>query len=89
MTKKEQEGKQAMLKVLKELAKRVQEGEITDLVALGYGNKKVVGGTITDPIVGYGLVKDLERAIDNKYKAADSHNSLGELLKLISDGDEE
>ncbi len=89
MTKKEQEGKQAMLKVLKELAKRVQEGEITDLVALGYGNKKVVGGTITDPIVGYGLVKDLERDIDNKYKAADSHNSLGELLKLISDGDEE
>ena len=89
MTKKEQEGKQAMLKVLKELAKRVQEGEITDLVALGYGNKKVVGGTITDPIVGYGLVKDLERDIDNKYKAADSNNSLGELLKLISDGDEE
>lgn len=89
MTKKEQEGKQAMLKVLKELAKRVQEGEITDLVALGYGNKKVVGGTITDPIVGYGLVKDLERDIENKYKAADSHNSLGELLKLISDGDEE
>lgn len=89
MTKKEQEGKQAMLKVLKELAKRVQEGEITDLVALGYGNKKVVGGTITDPIVGYGLVKDLERDIDNKYKAADRHNSLGELLKLISDGDEE
>lgn len=89
MTKKEQEGKQAMLKVLKDLAKRVQEGEITDLVALGYGNKKVVGGTITDPIVGYGLVKDLERDIDNKYKAADSHNSLGELLKLISDGDEE
>lgn len=89
MTKKEQEGKQAMLKVLKELAKRVQEGEITDLVALGYGNKKVVGGTITDPIVGYGLVKDLERDIDNKYKAADFHNSLGELLKLISDGDEE
>lgn len=89
MTKKEQEGKQAMLKVLKELAKRVQEGEITDLVALGYGNKKVVGGTITDPIVGYGLVKNLERNIDNKYKAADSHNSLGELLKLISDGDEE
>lgn len=88
MTKKEQEGKQAMLKVLKELAKRVQEGEITDLVALGYGNKKVVGGTITDPIVGYGLVKDLERDIDNKYKAADSNNSLGELLKLISDGDE-
>ena len=88
MTKKEQEGKQAMLKVLKELAKRVQEGEITDLVALGYGNKKVVGGTITDPIVGYGLVKDLERDIDNKYKAAVSHNSLGELLKLISDGDE-
>lgn len=88
MTKKEQEGKQAMLKVLKELAKRVQEGEITDLVALGYGNKKVVGGTITDPIVGYGLVKDLERNIDNKYKAADSNNSLGELLKLISDGDE-
>lgn len=89
MTKKEQEGKQAMLKILKELAKRVQEGEITDLVALGYGNEKVVGGTITDPIVGYGLVKDLERDIDNKYKAADSHNSLGELLKLISDGDEE
>lgn len=89
MTKKEQEGKQAMLKILKELAKRVQEGEITDLVALGYGNKKVVGGTITDPIVGYGLVKDLERDIDNKYKAADCHNSLGELLKLISDGDEE
>lgn len=89
MTKKEQEGKQAMLKILKELAKRVQEGEITDLVALGYGNKKVVGGTITDPIVGYGLVKDLERDIENKYKAADSHNSLGELLKLISDGDEE
>lgn len=89
MTKKEQEGKQAMLKVLKELAKRVQEGEITDLVALGYGNKKVVGGTITDPIVGYGLVKDLERDIENRYKAADSHNSLGELLKLISDGDEE
>lgn len=88
MTKKEQEGKQAMLKVLKELAKRVQEGEITDLVALGYGNKKVVGGTITDPIVGYGLVKNLERNIENKYKAADSHNSLGELLKLISDGDE-
>lgn len=89
MTKKEQEGKQAMLKVLKELAKRVQEGEITNLVALGYGNKRVVGGTITDPIVGYGLVKNLERDIDNKYKAADSHNSLGELLKLISDGDEE
>lgn len=89
MTKKEQEGKQAMLKVLKELAKRVQKGEITDLVALGYGNKKVVGGTITDPIVGYGLVKDLERDIDNKYKAANCHNSLGELLKLISDGDEE
>ena len=89
MTKKEQEGKQAMLKVLKKLAKRVQEGEITDLVALGYGNKKVVGGTITDPIVGYGLVKNLERNIDNKYIAADSHNSLGELLKLISDGDEE
>lgn len=88
MTKKEQEGKQAMLKVLKDLAKRVQEGEITDLVALGYGNKKVVGGTITDPIVGYGLVKDLERDIDNKYKAADSYNSLGELLKFISDGDE-
>lgn len=88
MTKKEQEGKQAMLKILKELAKRVQEGEITDLVALGYGNKKVVGGTITDPIVGYGLVKALERDIDNKYKAADSCN-LGELLKLISDGDEE
>lgn len=88
MTKKEQEGKQAMLKVLKELAKRVQKGEITDLVALGYGNKKVVGGTITDPIVGYGLVKNLERDIDNKYKAADSYNSLGELLKLISDGDE-
>ena len=89
MTKKEQEGKQAMLKVLKELAKRIQEGEITDLVALGYGNKKVVGGTITDPIVGYGLVKDLERDIDNKYKAADRHNSLRELLKLILDGDEE
>ena len=42
MTKKEQEGKQAMLKVLKELAKRVQKGEITDLVALGYGNKKLL-----------------------------------------------
>ena len=89
MTKKEQEDKQAMLKVLKELAKRIQKGEITDLVALGYGNKKVVGGTITDPIVGYGLVKDLERDIDNKHKAADSHNSLRELLKLILDGDEE
>ena len=88
MTKKEQEGKQAMLKVLKELAKRVQKGEITDLVALGYGNKKVVGGTITDPIVGYGLVKNLERDITKKYKAVDSHNSLGELLKFISDGDE-
>lgn len=89
MTKKEQEGKQAMLKVLKELAKRVEKGEITDLVALGYGNKQVVGGTITDPIVGYGLVKNLERDIVNKYKATDSCNSLGEILKLISDGNEE
>lgn len=89
MTKKEQEGKQAMLKVLKKLAKHVQEGEITDLVALGYGNKKAVGGIITDPVVGYGLVKELERDIDNKYKAVVSHNSLGELLKFISDGDEE
>ncbi len=89
MIKKEQTDKQAMLKVLKELTELIEKGEITDLVALGYGNQRVFGGTITDPIIGYCLVKDLEKDIDNKYKAADSHNSLGELLKLISDGDEE
>lgn len=89
MIKKEQTDKQAMLKVLKELTELIEKGEITDLVALGYGNQRVFGGTITDPIIGYCLVKDLEKDIDNKYKAAEACNALGDILKHFPDGDEE
>lgn len=85
--KPEEQDKQLKLKVLKDITKKVMDDEITDFVVLGYGNRKTQGGVFADPIVGYGLIKRLEREIPSSPKAY-AIKGLDNLFEYLSGDDD-